>query len=325
MYFIFHGPDDFSARERLTNLKRRLGDPDMVDLNTTELDGRSLTVGELFHYANAVPFLAPKRVVIVSNYLSRFDSAKVKVNKEAVQALSDLLDSLPETTNLVFLESVVLKKSNPILKKGLAIDKCVHLFDVPKNLAAWIERRVNQKGGQIDRQASMALASAVGDDMRALDNELEKLTLYVHNERPIILADVELMCPYTADAETFAMANAIGRRDIRAALDELHKRLQEGQPPLPILAGIVTQFRSLLEVKSLSKAGYTPKQICQDKGWKSDYAVKIRLREANNFTSEQLVQIFTILLETDLAIKTGNVGPTLALDTLIAHLCGARD
>jgi DNA polymerase-3 subunit delta len=65
MFYIFHGPDEFSAKETLSRLKTRLGDAAMVDLNTTELEGATLTLNELIHHANAVPFLAPKRVVIV--------------------------------------------------------------------------------------------------------------------------------------------------------------------------------------------------------------------------------------------------------------------
>ncbi len=170
----------------------------------------------------------------------------------------------------------------------------------------------------------MALANVVGDDLRALDNEIEKLTLYVNNQRPITLADVELLCPYTADSETFAMTNAIGRRDARSALDQLHKRLQEGQNPLAILGGISAQFRGLLEVKSMAASGLSPAEIARKKGWKSDYAARMRLQEARNFSIERLVQIFSILLETDKAIKTGQIEQTLALDVLISRLCGVN-
>jgi DNA polymerase-3 subunit delta len=326
MFYIFHGPDDFSAKETLEKLKTRLGDPAMVDLNTTELDGKNLALPELIHHVRAMPFLAPKRVVVVQNYLKQFNTtAKTKAEKDLLAQLTHLLEDVPETTNLVFMETEVLKKRNPILQMGLLHDKAVHEFSAPQNLVGWVQRRVKQKGGDIDRQAAFALATAVGDDLRTLDNEIEKLTLYVNQARPISVADVTLLCPYTADTEAFALANAIGRRDIKTALDELHKKLQEGDHPLALLASITTQFRGLLEIKSLSDEGYTPQQIANYKGWKSDFAVKKRLQEGKNFSQARLLDIFNILLEADLGVKTGKIEQTMMLDILVTRLCGVRD
>ena len=327
MFLIFHGPDQFSAKETLNTLKERLGPPEMVDLNTTELDGKSLALVDLSHHTAAMPFLAPKRLVIVTNYLTRLGgSGNNKGETETLEKLDSFLDTLPETTNLVFLEETTLKKNHPILKKGLALDKCVHAFSGPKQgqLPRWIDKRVKDKGGEIERPAATALANVIGEDLQRLDNELEKLVLYVNGARPISLADVELLCPYTADSETFAMANAIGRGDLKEAQNQLHKRLEEGQTPLAILGGIAGQFRGLLEVKSMAAQGLNPAEIAKAKGWRSDYAAKMRLREAGHFSQHRLVEIFNILLEADLAVKTGQMEETLMLDTLLAQLCGKK-
>ncbi len=323
MFYIFHGTDDFSAKEALTKLKNTLGDPDNLDLNTAELDGKSTSLGEIINNANALPFLAPHRLVIVHNYLSRF-GGRAKSDTETMNKLVEALKNLPESTVLVFWDRETLKKSHPVLKFGTLHKNSVRAFNAPDKgaLPRWIDQRVKQKNATIDFKAVQALASVVGDDLLNLDHEIEKLTLYVGTERAITLTDVELLCPYTADSETFAMANAIGRQDLRAALDQLHKRLEEGQNPLAILGSIGGQFRGLLEVKSMASAGLTPAQIAKEKGWRSDYAAKMRLKEANHFSLARLVQIFGILLETDIAIKTGEMEDILALDTLISRLCG---
>lgn len=327
MFYIFQGPDQFSAQETLDKLKTRLGPPDMVDLNTTELDGKSLTLNDLINQASAMPFLTPKRLVLVTNYLQRLGGVgNAKGDVATLEKLAQYLDNLPETTNLIFLEDTELKKKHPILQKGLLVDKCVHTFTAPnaKQLPTWIERRVHEKQGKIERQATLALANVVGDDLRRLDNELEKLLIYVNGQRAITLADVTLLCPYTADSETFAMANAIGRGDIHQAQNQLHKRLEEGQSPIAIMGSIIGQFRGLLEVKSMANRGLSSAQIAEAKGWRSDYAVKMRLQEAGQFSQPQLIQIFNILRDADLAVKTGRVDQTLVLDTLVARLCRAK-
>ncbi len=325
MFYIFHGEDDFSAKEELAQVRASLGnDPAMVELNTATIDGKTATLGEITNAANALPFLAPKRLVVVTNFLSRF--GRSKSDTELMEKLVSALKTLPDTTELVFWDTVTLKKNHPALKFGMMHKNCVHYFGAPQkqNLPRWIDARAKQKGARIEPRAVQALAAVVGDDLRALENEIEKLALYVGDARPISLADVELLCPYTADSETFAMANAIGRRDVRAALDQLHKRLEEGQNPLAILAGITTQFRGLLEVKDMAASGLTPMQIAREKGWRSDFAARKRLEEARNFSTERLVQIFSILRHTDFAIKTGEIEPVLALDMLVSRLCGVR-
>lgn len=323
MFYIFHGPDEFSAKEMLAGLQAKLGDPAAAELNMAELDGKTATLNDIVHHANAMPFLSPRRLVIVSEYLTRFGGSS-KADHEALKKLQEALNHLPETTDLVFVESTILKAGHPILKLAQTIPQAVKTFAAPtqQNLIGWIENRVKKLGGQIEGQAATALATVVGDDLRALNNEIEKLTLYVNDKRPIRLADTELLCPYTAASENFAMTNAIGRRNAKIALDQLHKRLEEGENPLAIMAGITSQFRGLLEVKSMAAAGLSPAQIAAEKGWKGEYAARMRLQEAQNFSLERLVRTFSVLLEVDLAVKTGEMEQILALDLLISRLCG---
>jgi len=49
------------------------------------------------------------------------------------------------------------------------------------------------------------------------------------------------------------------------------------------------------------------------------------LRQSQNFSMEQLETIYRKLLETDLAIKTGQMDQVLALDLLIAGLSKSKD
>ncbi|MFQ5613977.1 MAG: DNA polymerase III subunit delta [Anaerolineae bacterium] len=319
MLHLLHGPDEFSRTEYLAGLRADQADPAMVDLNTTELNGQSLTLGELQHHCNSIPFMAERRWVIVHGYLARLQG-----DQTGLQALADYLPDLPPTTELVLIEDKILKDTNPIVKVARKLHPDgIKAFGRPRreHLPRWIAGRAGKKGASIDRRAALALANVVGDDLRALDNELEKLALYVNGQRPIGQADVELLAPYLESAENFGLANAIGRGDARRALDQMHKMLQEGANPLGILAAIAGQFRGLLEVKDMAGRGLSPAEIARHKGWRSDYAARMRLKEANNFSMKRLEEILGLLLETDLAIKTGRLRPELALDTLLVELC----
>jgi DNA polymerase-3 subunit delta len=321
MLYIFHGPDDFTRNGKIDQLKQAVGDPSMIDLNVTGLDGRGLTLSEIRHHTDAVPFLAAKRLVIVTGYLSELGD-----NVEALQALTHYLPQLPPTTDLVLVETESLDSRHPLLKVAAAGEaEIVHFAGLEKNnLRPWIIERVKEHGAAIAPSAAELLGRLVGPNLRTLDNEIEKLALYVYGQRPIETADVELLVPYTEEAERFGMANAIGRRDARQVYDQLRKELDEGKNPMVILAGIAAQIRALIEVKDMAERGKSPAEIASAKGWRSDYAAKMRLREAANFSMQRLEQILEMLLEYDLAIKTGRMDSLLALDMLVARLCTER-
>jgi DNA polymerase-3 subunit delta len=316
MLYIFHGPDDFSRSEKITELKNAMGDPTSADMNTTVLNGQGLRLSEIRHHADAMPFLAKRRLVIVENYLHYLANKKEEIN-----ALVDYVGHLSPTTDLVLVERDGLERRHPLLKVAGEIG-AVHFAGLDQNsLQPWISQRAKLLGVQIEANAAHLLGRLVGPDLRTLNNELEKLSLYVNGARPISTADVELLTPYTEDAEQFGISNAIGQRNARKAYDQLHKELDEGKNPMAIMGSIAAQIRSLIEVKDMAERGLSPADIAREKGWRSDYAARMRLKEAGKFSMARLEQILEMLLEFDLAIKTGRMDGPLALDTLIAKLC----
>jgi DNA polymerase-3 subunit delta len=323
MFYIFHGPDELSRTETLAELKAQMGDPALADLNTTLFDGNSLTLGELRQACDALPFLSDRRLVIVSNYLLRSGRGK----GTELEALADYLPNMPPTARLVFLEDETLPQTHPILKLAEKhADGQVRAFGGPARgeLNGWIVRRVERKGAQIERPAADALAVAVGDDLRLLDSEIEKLITYAGGQHAITTAEVELLVPYAGEANVFGMVDAIGRRDGRAALRLLHKLLDAGETPLYLLSMIVRQFRILIQVKELAAQGLAVSTIAKRAELHPFVAEKAQ-RQAMNFSMGQLEVIYARLLDTDLAIKTGRMEDILALDTLVAALCGPGD
>jgi len=319
MLYICHGPDDFIRAEKINDLKAAVDDSASAGLNVTQLDGQSLTLSDIRHHTDTLPFFVTKRLVVVSNYL-----AYVTSRPDDLQALLDYLPHLPDSADLVFDERETLDRNHPVLKMARE-QGTVHFAGLDaNNLQPWIVQRAKTLGATIEPSAAAMLGRLVGPRLRILNSELEKLSLYVNNERPISTADVELLVPYTEEAEKFGMSNAIGKRDARRAYDQLHKELDEGRNPMAIMAGIAAQIRALIEVKDMAGRGMSPAEIARVKGWRSDYAAKARLQEAANYSMARLEQILEMLLDFDVAIKTGKIDSMLALDTMIARLCTVR-
>ena len=316
-FYVFHGEDEFTRAETLADFKRRLGPPDTVDLNTTRFDGRTLTLANLRHACDAIPFLAERRLVIVEGLLTRITS-----QKEYLAALADYLPRLPETTRLVFVEDKSLSAKHPILKLAQQEERgYVKRFDAPnaKTLPGWVEKRARKHGGQIEPQAAHQLATVVGADLRLLDQEIIKLVTYTNAERPITKADVDAVVPYAQAAVVFDMVDALGRRDGRTAAQTLHRLLEMGEHPLRLLAMIVRQFRLLIQVEELKAQGNTSRDVAKALRLHPFPAGKL-CNQATHFTAAQLETVYRHLMNTDVAIKTGKMEADVALDLLVAGL-----
>jgi DNA polymerase-3 subunit delta len=311
MFYIFHGDDAHSIEKTLAGLQAKQGDASMLDLNTARFDGRRVTLSELQHACDSVPFLAKIRLVIVHDLFT----AKVAF----VDELLAYLPIVPDTTRLVFVESRELPATHPAIKLATSSDDgYVKLFKKLEggSLERWIRKRVKDAGGQIQPQATHLLAINVGSELSILDNEIEKLVLYKGRE-PIEPRDVSLLCPYVAEASIWDMVDAIGSRHSRTAAQLLHKKLSEGTDPFYLFSMIVRQFRLLIQVKELAESGHSPAEAAKVLKMHSFPAGKLHA-QSKNFSMAQLEQIYGHLLEMDVAVKTGRTDMVTAIELLVA-------
>jgi DNA polymerase-3 subunit delta len=325
-FYVFHGEDEFTRSEILADFRRRLASPSMVDLNTTVLDGRRMTLADLRHTCDAIPFLAEKRLIIVEGLLSTLsphkDGELSKAKKRFLSDLAEYLRHLPPTTRLVFVERNALPSNHPIIEVARREEQgYVRHFKRPKAgaLPTWIKKRCQRYGGQIKPRAAHRLAAAVGADLRLLDQEILKLVTYANSERPITERDVEILVPYLQEAVIFDLVDALGHRDGRTAAETLHRLLEEDEHPLALLGMIVRQFRLLIQVKELKARGISPGASAKALRIHPFPASKL-YNQATHFTTAQLEKIYRHLSEIDLQIKTGRIDAELALDLLVAGL-----
>ncbi len=328
MFYLLHGPDEFAIAEFVDALKEKMGEPAMASLNTTLFDGRSVTLAELRGACDAMPFLSPRRLVIVEGWLTKLmgktedgeGEGTAASSKETLSALAAYLPALPETTALVFVEKREIPERNAVLKAAASNAwGFVKFFDAPKGeaLVRWIQARAKREQGEFTREAAHALAAA-DPDPRALDNEILKLLTYVDFARPVERADVEALTPAGGEARIFDLVDAIGQRRGPPAMRELHKLL-EREEPLYVLGMIVRQFRYMLLAKEMLEARASEMEIAKALGLHSYPTEKI-CAQARNFSLPTLEHVYRRLLDYDTDIKTGQVESGAALDTLVASL-----
>ena len=315
MFYIFHGQDTHSQKETLAKLTAKLGDPAMLDLNTTRLEG-AVTMTHLQQACNAMPFLAKVRLVLVTNLLSS------KPDKSLVKELAKFLPQLPKTTRLVFMESSALPSNHRLVKLADELKTgYVKRFDLPEGgaLDRWVKEQVEERNGRISPHAAHVLASNVGSDLGILENEIEKLVLYKGTEETIELPDVGLLSPYAAEASIFDLVDALGNRNGKRAAILLQQKMQEGTDPFYLFAMIVRQVRLLIQVKEQADEGHRPPAISKNLKMHSFVAGKL-YQQAQQFSLPQLEKIYLHLLEVDVGVKTGRSDMLTALNLLVASM-----
>ncbi len=338
MFYVFHGDQEFLRAEDVARLKAQVLQDGMGDLNITTLDGRTVSIAEVIHVASTVPFMTDRRLIVVENLLQRLEGrsrrgrsrAKSKAQEEegapALDAgpLVDYVAELPPFTRLLFVEDQALKASNPLLKRAEELPNgYVRTFKAPAagELPAWISRRARDKGADIERTAASLLASFVGDNLRALDLELEKLSAYVNGERAIGVEDVRALVSAVQETNIFELVDLLGLRQGKRALDQLRALLAGGANELYLLAMISRQMRLIISVKELAGAGLEPAAIRRECKISHQFIVDKLLRQAEQFGMAELEAAMRRLVEIDEAIKTGRIDGGMALEMLTLEIC----
>jgi DNA polymerase-3 subunit delta len=324
--YILNGDDEFAINGFVAKLQAGLGDPTMADMNTARLDGRATTLDQLVNAISVMPFLAPRRLVIVTSPLAL---AKAR-SEPAKQKFLDVLGRVPDSTMLVLIETDPLTDERD-RKKGKVhwLEAWAHAaggrvalkpFALPRGpaMAQWIIARAKTFGGQFTPPAAARLADQIGDDPRLADQEIQKLLAYANYTRPVEPDDVEHLTPSARQGDVFAMVDALGNRQGKRAQEMLHLLLAD-QDAITLFGMIIRQFRLLLLAREVMDAGGREAEAARAMGVHPFVAEKA-FAQARLFTLPTLEAIYHRLLDLDEAMKTSQMEDVLALDMLVAGM-----
>lgn len=326
---IYHGDDPFSIRTQVDALIARCYGEDrgLVELNLTRLDGRQASDEDVRSAANALPFLAERRVVVLTSPFSRLTSDAAR------KRFINLLEGLPPSTALALIVEDTFDRKKGwkafppthfvqrwMKEAGKHASYVVCQLPPPNAMPEHIRKAAREKGGQFTPEASAALAAHIGSDTQLAALEIDKLLNYVDYKRPVEVQDVEELTAQVGQADVFTMVDALANGNSRQAIGLLHRLLEE-QEPLSLFGMIVRQFRLLLQARELideGKGGQVAAEMHQN-----PYVADKLVGQARRFNIAQLEDIYHRLLLLDETMKTSQMPSDLALDTFVAELARA--
>jgi DNA polymerase-3 subunit delta len=316
--FFFYGNNEFAISRRLKEFEADFPDSTSADMNTAHLDARTMTMDDLNTAVNAVPFLAPKRLVTLANPSARYSKPTDR------KKFKEFLEKVPETARVVIYEPVEPREADRhwlvkwSRKNGSLVKTQAFMLPRPWEMTGWIVNETKSQGGEIESPAAAKLAEMVGVDTRQAGQEIAKLLAYVNWERQVGVQDVEAVSIVTAQESVFDFVDALAGGNSRSAQHLLH-RLLENEEAFSLWGMVIRQFRLLLQAREVLEGGGGKDEVAAALGVHPFVAEKTT-GQARAFTLPVLERIYHRLLEIDEGVKTGRFTLELALDTLVVEL-----
>lgn len=307
--FLFFGEEDFLIDETVGKFKRQIINP---DLNLELLDGRSLSPAALSAALRTQPLLGGEKLVIIRDF--------EVVTEEQEQLISFLKDISPDL-KVVFCAAAIDKRSKFykfIDGAGEVVEFKPYAPWEQDQLTAWIRERVAEQGKKISPGAARVLQEIAGSNLRLLSGEIGKIVTYIGDRAEIAEEDV-LSLAAAGEASAFSLMDALRDKDLKKSLALFQVLLKNKEDIFSLMGLMSSQYRLMLQVKSLGGRETDPNRIARLIGG-SPYYIRKCSSNLGRFTLAELKQDLARLLAAGQKIKTGELQTTV-LELLMADLC----
>jgi len=355
------GTDELRVKESALALARQLAPADAGEFGTEVIDGAAenadhcaQVVRNVMEALQTLPFFGGGKLVWLknANFLADSQVGKTTAAIEGAESILDYVEKqLPPEVKFLLSATAVDKRRSAFKRIQKLAD--LRLFDKPDtSKTGWedevmplVQRRAREMGLTFDDDALEMFVQLAGEDTRQLDSELEKIGLYLGGAARVTLEDVRAVVPLSRAGIIFEVGNAIGKRDLRRALELLRTLIYQGQNPVGILLGaIVPRVRSLLLAADLvarhpklprgnyqafvgaldrlppEETAHLPRK--KDGGGINAYPVFLALDEARRFTIAELRGGLQACLDANLKLVTTALDAQLVLERLLIGMLG---
>ncbi|MCX6078647.1 MAG: DNA polymerase III subunit delta [Chloroflexi bacterium] len=325
---IYLGTDDLAIRKQVAKFSSKFTDPTSASMNTSRLDVLFVSENEIANIANAMPFLAEERLLVLENVGKHFKDKEKGKTQEYRKIFLTFLETVPAFTRIVILEPGEIKeKEIPghwlvkwVMKNPEIAEYKAFMLPAQREMPAWIVKEAKNQGGAIELPAAVHLAEMTGVDTRQAAQEITKLLTYVNYAHTIGKEDVDAVSIVTASVDVFDLVDALGTQNGKQA-QKLFHRLLEDKDAFEVFGMVIRQFRLLTLARDIIDDGGRLPDVVDELGL-HPYVAEKCFNQARNFTMDTLKGIYHRILAMDEASKTGAMSLEVSLDILIVELSG---
>ncbi|MCF7911574.1 MAG: DNA polymerase III subunit delta [Candidatus Cloacimonetes bacterium] len=315
LFYIF-GNDDYQKNKIIELLKDNYTQPETRDFDAVTLYGDSCQGSEIIEHLETLPFMAPLKFLLIKD----FDNLK----KHEKNLLEDYCQNPLKSSVLVMVAEKVDNRTT-LLKllnaKGVVVE-CKKPYN-SANLLRWLDNELRTRNLKMDKTSRDFLVNNVELSFQAIEQELEKLHLYTHGSNTYTLSDVETTLGAFRENNIYDLQNALGDKNIIRSLTVLQNMIaaEDTGVGVMLVAMLTRYFLILWKVLIYKQNSYTNQEIKQNHlnevfySFREDY-----VRAAEKYSTDQIKQIFSHLLQADTDLKSININD-ITLFLLIYKIC----
>lgn len=300
--YFFYGEEDFNIEQEIEKLKKGL-DKNFLEMSFKTYDNPKFP--DLISILRTQPMMFGKMLVVINclDYFSKtFDDKEIKQIAEVLEENNDNLD-IVFVAQLKRDEGKKLdsrKKFFKTLSKYNAQEFAVIPTYKTAELEGWIIKQAKAKKLKMDTGAATAMISQIGNNLRQLDTELDKLQLMAYPQNVITPDMVKEICISNEDLFAFSDYLLEGKKDL--ALRE-YRKLLEKKYCMEIVSTLQTMLRRWIILKAKSSE-CTPMELSRLTG-QHEYVVKLTLQKLKKTNLKDLVKLKQNITEAEFKIKSG--------------------
>lgn len=365
---LLMGDDDFASTARAKELYKGWCeasggmDHEIIDATAANVGEASSAVNRLRESLQTLPFFGGTKVVWFRNCNFLADdrtsnSSEVTANLAALAAWMKefdwkgvkLLISAREVDKRRSFYKTLEKVGSIEEFKGMSLD--TKDWDATMELAA--RRGLKEWHLEIGEEAIGLLVGFIGPNMRSLQSEIEKLGLYCTSQgrKEVTIEDVETVVSRNKQAKAFAVADALGRRQLPELMRKLDQELwsmhtDKDKSEIGLLYGFISKVRTMLLAKELVREGYVkagaaypqfkaqleripPDAMPQDKKFNPlgmhPFMLYNSYAQSQNYSSEELVQAMQVLLDCNLKLVSSSTDEAALLQQALVKIAQPRE
>ncbi len=358
---LIHGDDDFAVKQRARQIFQQWSgeiggmDHEIIDAQVGNSGDALKALARLRESLNTLPFFGSGKVVWLQscNFLGEERAASTQA---VTQSLSDLAQELKNFE----WQNVRLLISAGKIDKRRAFYKTVEKIGAAEEFPAWsvddknwvgeaelaARRAVRARQKEISDDALSELVNAVGPNRRQLANEIEKLCLFLGARPRAELADIERVVSRNRQARAFALADALGERDLPRLLKSLANELWElksdsRKSEIGLLYGLITKVRVMIFLREMIREGWLtgevdfprfkaqlqrvpPDKLPADRRFNplalNPYLLYKALPHARRYSLPELVRAMDLLLECNQRLVLSGLDSSLVLQQTLVQI-----
>ena len=305
---VVYGEEDYYRQQIITALPETLFQGvDSADRAITSFD-KDTDLNELASIINTYPFFSGQSLVVLKDEKLLAAKAESEARKQQLDKLADILSDIPDYCTVLVSASKLDKRTKlfKALKKTALMCECASIK--LNNLSQWLDGQAAAYGARWSFDAVGKIIEYLQPvdkiPLKLLQQEIAKLAVYAGERREWTAEDVESIFSALPEASSFAIINALGKRNLPEVLMLLAAEKKKGTNVLPLCALITFKLRQMLQYLELSSRGFDYKGIVAELKL-NPYVAKNLQREVRGFTAQALTKALLELAQLNIDLRKG--------------------